>query len=101
MKLVVLTAVISFKKEIQHMLKQAGIKTYSYRDVTGFKDLSEEALASNWFGSEMHENESIAFYVVVPKENMDQLMLLITAFNEQLETRSKVHLASLSIENYL
>lgn len=101
MKLVLITAVASFKKEIQHMLKQAGVKTYSYRDVTGFKDLSEEALASNWFGSEIHENESIAFYVFVPKESMEKLMHLVTEFNHQLETRSKVHLASFQIENYL
>ena len=70
MKLVLITAVHSFKREIQHLLKQSRVKTYSYRDVTGFKDLSEEALASNWFGSEINENESIAFYAFVPVENL-------------------------------
>jgi hypothetical protein len=101
MKLVLLTAAQSFKREIQHLLKQSGVKTYSYRDVTGFKDVSEEALASNWFGSEMNENESIAFYAMVPFESLDKLYDLIIAFNQELETQSKVHLATFSIEKYL
>lgn len=101
MKLVLITAVHSFKKEIQHLLKQAEVKTYSYRDVTGFKDISDEALASNWFGNEHNENESIAFYAMVPLESLDKLYDLIIALNLELETRSKVHLATFSIEKYL
>jgi len=101
MKLVLITAVHSFKREIQHLLKQSGVKTYSYRDVTGFKDLSEEALASNWFGSEVNENESIAFYAFVPVENLDKLYQLILTFNQELETKSKVHLATFNIEKFI
>ncbi len=101
MKIALITAVASYKKEIQHLLKKAQVKTYSYREVTGFKDLSEEALASNWFGSEMHENESISFYAFVNKENVDMLFEAIHKFNESLETRSKVHLATFNIEKYI
>lgn len=101
MKLVLITAVYSFKREIQHLLKQSDVKTYSYRDVTGFKDVSEEALASNWFGSEVNENESIAFYAIVPLDSLDKLYDLIIAFNQELETKSKVHLATFNIEKFI
>lgn len=101
MKLVLITAVHSFKKEIQHLLKQSGVKTYSYREVTGFKDITEEALASNWFGNEMNENESIAFYAFVPVEHLDKLYDLIINFNHELETKSKVHLATFNIEKFI
>lgn len=101
MKLVLITAVQSFKREIQHLLKESGVKTYSYRNVTGFKDLSEEALASNWFGSEMSENESIAFYAFVPIEKLEKVYALILAFNQELETKSKVHLATFNIEKFI
>ena len=101
MKLVLITAVHSFKREIQHLLKQSGVKTYSYREVTGFKDVSEEALASNWFGSEINENESIALYAFVPVENLEKLYELILIFNQELETKSKVHLATFSIEKFI
>lgn len=101
MKLVLITAVHSFKREIQHLLKQSGVKTYSYREVIGFKDVSEEALASNWFGSEINENESIAFYAFVPIENLEKLYELILVFNLELETKTKVHLATFNIEKFI
>ncbi len=101
MKLVLITAVASFKNEIQQLLKQSGVKTYSYRDVIGFKDSSDDALATNWFGSEMHENESIAFYAFVPSENLETLYESVLNFNQKLATTSKVHVVTFVIDQFI
>ena len=98
MKLLVITAIKEFKKDIKQMLQKANVKEYSYREVTGFRDASEDALESNWFASELNENESTLFYAFVKKENVDLLFRLVDEFNAGQETLSKVHVAVLNIE---
>ena len=98
MKLLLITAVSEFEKEVKQTLKKAQVKTFSYREVTGYRNTSEDAIESNWFGSEMNENESIMFYAFVPKENVDMVFSAISEFNSNQETLSHIHSAILNIE---
>lgn len=98
MKLLIITAVIAFEKDIKQILKQANVKTFTYKEVKGFNDISEEAIESNWFSAELNETESILFYAFVKKDNVDKLFDLVTEFNEKQETLSKIHVAVLNIE---
>ena len=98
MKLLIITAVIDFENEIKQMLKKAHVKTFTYKEVRGFTDLSEEAIESNWFATDMNETESILFYAFVKKENIDQLFDLVKEFNAKQETKSNIHVAVLNIE---
>lgn len=98
MKLLLITAVAEFGKEVKQILKKANVKTYSYKEVTGYRNASEDALGSNWFGTEMNENESIMFYAFVEKENVDIVCSAITEFNSKQETLSHIHSAVLNIE---
>ena len=98
MKLLIITAVLEFEKDIKQMLKKAHVKTFTYKEVKGFTDLSEEAIESNWFAGDMTETESILFYAFVKKENIDSLFDLVNDFNAQQETKSNIHIAVLNIE---
>lgn len=98
MKLLIITAVIAFEKDIKQMLKQANVKTFTYKEVKGFNDISEEAIESNWFSAELNETESILFYAFIKKDNVVKLFDLVTEFNEKQETLSKIHVAVLNIE---
>ena len=100
MKLVLITAIAEFEKDIKKMLKEAKVKSYSYRDVKGFRDASEEGVESNWFGSEMNEIDSVVFYAFVGIENIDTLFGLVKTFNADQETQSHIHLAQLSVEQF-
>lgn len=98
MKLLLITAVKEFEKDIKLMLKKAGVKSFSYRDVNGFKDNSEDALEANWFASDLQENESVLFYAFVQKEKVAVLFELVNGFNAKQETVSHIHLAVLGVE---
>ena len=98
MKLLIITAIADFDKDIKKMLKQASVKTFTYKEVKGFNDISEESIDSNWFGSEMNENESILYYAFVKKENVDLFFELVNAFNKKQTSLSTVHVAVLNIE---
>ena len=71
MKLLIITAINVFEKEVKKILKKSGIKTFSYTDIKGFRDSTEESVESNWFASEMNENESLMFYSFADKEKTD------------------------------
>jgi len=98
MKLLIITAVSEFEKDIKQMLKKVNVKTFTYKEVKGFTDLSEEAIESNWFATDLAETESILFYAFVKKENIDPLFEIVTAFNSNQETVSNIHVAVLNIE---
>ena len=98
MKLVIITAIEAFENDIKAILKKSDVKTYSYREVTGYKDFSETAVAVNWFAAAINETESILFYAFVEKEKVDQVFLLINEFNAVQESLSDIHLAVLNIE---
>jgi hypothetical protein len=98
MKFLVITAVREFEKGIKLILKKAEVKTFSYKEVTGYKDVSDEPMIGNWFASDMHENESMLFYAFVKKDKVNQVFEHVEQFNSKLETKSKIHVAVINIE---
>jgi nitrogen regulatory protein PII len=99
MKLLIITAIAAFEKDIKKMLQQAEVKSFSYQDVKGYKDHSEEGVETNWFGTELNETDSLLFYAFVKKDNVDLLFDLVSGFNEKQETESNIHVAVVNIEN--
>jgi len=98
MKLLLITAVKEFEKDIKQILKKSGVKSFSYRDVNGFKDSSGDSMEANWFATNMQENESVLFYAFVEKGNVDTVFGIVAEFNEKQKTASHIHLAMLNIE---
>ncbi|WP_333876764.1 hypothetical protein [Flavobacterium sp.] len=98
MKLLIITAIAEFEKDIKKLLKNAEVVTFSYRDVTSYKDVSEEFIETNWFASEMNETESLLFYAFVKKENVDLLFQWVADFNAKQTTKAHVQVAVLHVE---
>lgn len=98
MKLLMITAIEVFENDIKFLLKKAAITHYSYTDVKGFRDLSQESVGNNWFAGDMNDSQSIIFYAFVAEEKADQLFNAVAEFNKQQRTLSKVHVVVLNIE---
>ncbi len=98
MKLLLITAVKEFEKDIKLMLKKVGVKSFSYKDVNGFKDNSEDALETNWFAANEQETESVLFYAFVKEEKVDGLFEMVNDFNTEQVSKSNIHVAVLNIE---
>jgi len=98
MKLLMITAIEAFEKDIKFLLKKSAISHFSYTDVKGYSDLTQKSVSDNWFASEMNDSQSLMFYAFVPKENADQLFNAVAEFNEKQRTASKVHVVVLNIE---
>jgi hypothetical protein len=98
MKLVIITAINEFEKDIIQQLKIAKVETFSYKEVIGYRDNTEDSFESNWFSSEMNKSESLLFYAFVKKENVDLLFESINDFNAKQKTVSHIHIALVNIE---
>lgn len=98
MKLLLITAIKEFENEIKQQLKKAKVTTFSYKNVIGYLDSTEDAIETNWFSSEMNKSESILFYAFVKNENVDNLFETINEFNNKQVTLSHIHVAVLAIE---
>jgi len=98
MKLLIITSIVAFEKDVKKMLQKANVTTYSFKEVTGYKDISGEAIENNWFASELNETESILFFAFVKKENVDSLFHFVNEFNATQESLSHIHVAVLDIE---
>ncbi|WP_323755858.1 hypothetical protein [Roseivirga sp.] len=98
MELLIITAARAFQKDIKSLLKKAGVKTFSYMDVTGYKDQEGESMSSNWFASSIGERQSVLFYAFVPMLTVDDVMLQIRNLNESQESESKIHVAVMDIK---
>lgn len=98
MKLLIITASMEFDKNIKEILKKSDVKTFSYKRVKGYRDVTEESISNNWFATEMNENESTLFYAFIKKENVDHVFEQISQFNAKQKTISKIHVAVLNVE---
>lgn len=98
MKLLIITAIKAFEKEIKNILNSTQVTSYTYQDAIGYRDASELAVKENWFANEMNEGEALFFYAFVKKEKSDLVFDLVEEFNKNQESMSSIHLAVIDIE---
>ncbi len=101
MKLVLVTAVDEFQKDVLKIFKKSNIENFSSSDIDGYKKTPSLLMASNWFSSEKLGNESIMFFSFTNKEKIDNLFNLIEEFNNNLETNNPLKAIVVPIERFI
>ena len=101
MKLVIVTVVDYYKKDIIELFKQAQISNFSESDIEGFKTTTAVKLDSNWFASKQSGADSEMFFSFTEDKNIDELFTLIKEFNENLETNNPIRAVVVPIERFI
>ena len=101
MKLVIVTVVDYYKKDIIKLFKQAQINNFSESDIEGFKTSASVMQGSNWFASEQSGADSEMFFSFTEDENIDALFNLIKEFNSNLETNNPIKAIVVPIEKFI
>lgn len=101
MKLVIVTVVDEYKKDIIKLFKQAQINNFSESDIEGFKPTTSVTLGSNWFASEQSGADSEMFFSFTEEEHIDALFDLIKEFNKNLETNNPIKAIVVPIERFI
>lgn len=101
MKLVIVTAVEAFQKDVLELFKKAHIENFSSSDIDGYKNGSSILMASNWFSGKKIGNESSMFFSFTEEEQIDVLFNLIKEFNQTLETNNPIKAVVVPIEKFI
>lgn len=101
MKLVLVTAVEEFQKDVLKIFKKANIENFSSLDINGYKNSPSLFLASNWFSAGKNGNESIMFFSFTNKEKIDNLFKLLEEFNNNIETDNPLKAIVVPIEKFI
>ena len=98
MKLLIVTVVEEFEKEILRLFKKANIESFSGSDIDGYKNPASMVRTSSWFPSEKGGVESSLFFSFTDDEKIEILFRLIKEFNKNLETNNPIKAVVVPIE---
>lgn len=98
MKLLIVTVVEEFEKEILRLFKEANIESFSESHIDGYKNPTSVVRTSSWFPSERGGVESSLFFSFTEEENINLLFGLIKEFNKNLETNNPIRAIVVPIE---
>ncbi len=101
MKLLIITSVSEFQKEILNIFKKAKIEAFSRTEIDGYKSSNSVIATLSWFPGEKGGNESLMFFSFTEKEKIDLLFELVVEFNQNLETNNPIRVVVVNIENYI
>ena len=101
MKLVLVTAVEEYEKEVLEIFKKANIENFSSSDIDGYKNSPSLLMASNWFSAGKGGTESMMFFSFTNKEKIDDLFNLIEEFNNNLETNNPLKAIVVPVERFI
>ncbi|WP_396600355.1 hypothetical protein [Algibacter sp. R77976] len=101
MKLVLVTAVEEYQKEVLELFKNANIENLSSSGIDGYKNSSSVLMTSSWFPGEKFGNESRLFFSFAEDKNIDTLFNLIKEFNSNLETNNPLKAVVVPIEKFI
>jgi hypothetical protein len=99
MKFLVITAISEYETDVKHILKKCEIETFSFHEITGYKNESPEDSSPNWFAAdERHATASMMFHVFATVEKAQCLFKEVNRANAAQEFQSKIHIVSLNVE---
>lgn len=97
MKLLLITAIKEFEKNVKDILNHSGVKSFSYQYVRGYKNESDGS-TENWFGASHTEIDSVLFTVFVEEKHVDEIYRKAEVFNSNQKFLSHIHVATIQIE---
>ena len=99
MKLVLITCIEEFEKEVKKILNLSGVKTFAYQSVKGYKNAADNEL-NTWFATDAIGTDSLLFTVFAAHECIVDLYAKAEAFNRKQESLSHIHIATIALEKF-
>ena len=98
MKLLMVTVVEEFEKDIVLLFKKADIESFSGSDIEGYKNHMALVRTADWFSSGKNGVQSSLFFSFTEDRNIDLLFTLIKEFNKNLKTNNPIKAVVVPIE---
>ena len=98
MKLLIVTAVSYYEKQVLQLFKEANIESFSGSHIKGYKDAPFIVANSSWFPTQKGGSNSIMFFSFTNDDKIDQFFILVEKFNDNLKTNNPIHAIVAPIE---
>ena len=101
MKLIVITSILEFEKEVCQIFKQSEVEVYSSNDIQGHKFYSAINIKDNWFSAQKDTFNSKLFFSFTSEEKVDTMLKYIEEFNTKKTTTNPIKAIVVDIEKYI
>lgn len=99
MKLLIVTAVEEFQKDVLKLFKKAGIEAFSTSEIEGYKNGNNSVVATqSWFPGEKGGSESLMVFSFAQEEKIAPFFKLVEDYNNTLKTNNPVRVVVVPIE---
>ena len=100
MKLLLITSVKEYEKEIPVLFRNSGIVNYSASDIKGFTKGKKSDLVDNWFSSTKEGVSSVLYFAFTQETCANQLLEELEKFNNIIESNPMRGIV-LDVEKYI
>ena len=83
MKLLIVTSIKEYQKNVADILHKAQIKVFSVSETTGFKDDDGEMLMDDWFAAGEESFDSVFIFSFTTEDKAEQAVSMIKIYNEK------------------
>ena len=101
MKLLMVTVVEQYEKQVMDLFKKAEIENFSGSDIDGYKNPISLLMKSSWFPNVKGGVESSLFFSFTSEDKIDALFELIKEFNGSLETNNPIKAIVVPVERFI
>lgn len=99
MKLLLVTTVSEYQKDVLKLFKKANIEAFSSSEIDGYKNTNSLIATQSWFPGEKGGNESSMFFSFTDEEKITDFFSYVREFNNELESNNPVRAVVIPIEN--
>lgn len=101
MKLLLITSISEFEKDVCNLFKTAEIEVYSTSEIQGHKFFSGNKIQDNWFSAHRDSYDSKLYFSFTSEEKIEAIFKNIEVFNSQKKTENSIKAIVLDIEKFI
>jgi nitrogen regulatory protein PII len=94
MKLLLVTCIEEYEKNVKKILRHSGVQSFSYQEVSGYSNGHGQRTS---FVSESIPTASLLFTVFIENQCIDELFESFEDFNNKQSVNTKIHVACLDV----
>ena len=98
MKLLIVTSVAAFQKDVLKLFKKANIEAYSSSEIEGYKNGNSLVATQSWFPGHKEGNESLMIFSFTDEKKIADLFSYVKEYNANLETNNPIRAVVIPIE---
>lgn len=101
MKLIIITVLDDFKKDVIKLFKTAEIENFSESDIQGFKISISSQITTGWFAGISYSNDSEMFFSFEDDEKVKRLFEMIKTYNNKITHNNPVRAVIVPVEDFI